>query len=136
VEEALRDTTDEEAARHAREQYRSAGIPLMATDAEAAPHLADDERVLGMRAQADLGRLDEATRATVRHSGRLYVTDRRLLHLGEEVVSVSLADIVELAMSDERILVTLAESRGVTLDISDPRRFRVLVAAAKSASNG
>jgi hypothetical protein len=132
----LESATDEEAARRARELYRDAVIPPIAADPAVEPYLAQGESLLGVRSEAVLGRVEEDGRGAVRAEGRLYVTNRRLLHLGERVSSFLLADIVELAMSDERILVTLADSRGATLDISDPRRFRVLVAAAKSATIG
>jgi hypothetical protein len=36
-------------------------------------------------------------------------------------------------MADDRILVTLTGSRGVTLDVAEPQQFRVLIAAAKAA---
>jgi hypothetical protein len=127
---------DEQAARHAREQYREAGIPLIDPDTTVVPFLADGEQVLGSRPDAAIARVEEATDGAIRDLGPLYVTTRRLLHLGREVSSIDLADILELAMAEDRILVTLAGARGVMLDVSDPRQFRVLIAAAKSAARG
>ncbi len=126
--------TDEEEARRAREQYREVGIPMIESDALIAPHLAAGEQLLGYRPQASLGRVDEATRAAVRDEGPLYVTDRRIVHLGRRTTSIPLADIDELAMADDRILATLSGARGVTLDVDEPRQLRVLIAAAKSAA--
>ena len=125
--------TDEEGARRAREQYRDTGIPTIDADATVAPHLAGDERVLGVRAAASIARIDEVTQAAVRDEGPLYVTSTRLLHLGARLTSVSLADVEELAMADDRILMTIRGSRGLMLDVSEPRQLRVLLAAARSA---
>lgn len=127
-------SADEEAARLARERYREAGIPLLEADELVGPYLGDGERVLGRRERAVLTRVDEGGQSAQREEGALYVTSRRLLHIGERVTSIDLDDVVELAMAEDRILVTLAEARGLMLDVGDPRQFRVLIAAAKSAA--
>ena len=127
-------SADEEAARLARDQYREAGIPLLDADPLVGPYLTDGEHLLGCRETATLARVDEAGQAAIRADGPLYVTDRRLLHLADEVTSLDLGDVIELAMADDRILVTLAGARGVMLDVAEPRQFRVLVAAAKNAT--
>lgn len=126
--------TDEEAARQARERYREVGLPMIESDAIIAPYLAVGEKLVGYRPNAGLGRVDESTRAAVRDEGPLYVTDRRIVHLGRQTMSIPLADIDELAMADDRILATLSGARGVTLDVAEPRQLRVLIAAAKSAA--
>jgi hypothetical protein len=133
---AVRDThtlTDEEQARRAREQYRERGIPSVEPDDVISPHLEAEERLLGRRAQATVGRIDDSTRAAVHDGGPLYVTTARLLHVGHEVTSVSLAEISDVAMADDRILVTISGGRGLMLDVSEPRQFRVLLAAARTA---
>jgi hypothetical protein len=78
--------------------------------------------------------VDDLSRAVVRDQGPLYITDRRLMHFGTETHSVALSDIDELSMADDRILVTLSGSRGITLDVVDPHQLRVLIAAAKAAN--
>ena len=125
-------SADEEAARLARDRYREAGIPLLEPDAAIAPYLADGEHLLGRRETAALTRVDDDGQSALRQDGVLYVTDRRLLHLADEVTSLDLTDVIELAMADDRILITLAGARGVMLDVEDPRQFRVLVAAARN----
>jgi hypothetical protein len=125
--------TDEEQARRAREQYRDRGIPHLVPDEVVAPHLEAAERVLGTRSRATVARVDDESRSAVRDEGPLYVTSSRLLHLGQTVSSVSLKEIAELAMADDRILVTIAGGRGLMLDVSEPRQFRVLLAAARGA---
>jgi hypothetical protein len=125
--------TDEQEARSAREHYRETGLPNVDADSHVAPHLGRDERVLGGRAHAGLARIDETTHQAIRDEGPLYVTNRRLLHLGSTVTSVDLEDIAELAMADDRLLVTISGARGLMLDVPEPRQFRVLLAAARSA---
>ena len=125
--------TDEEAARSARERYRTEGLPNLAADHVVGPLLAESERVLDWRAQAGLSRVSEQTRAVARHDGPLYITRERLVHLGESMTSVPLTEIEELAMADDRILVTISNSRGLMLDVEGPRQLRVLLAAARTA---
>jgi len=125
--------TDEEAARHARERYREHGLPTLEADAEVGPHLQADERVLGYRADAALARVDDATTTAPREFGPLYVTSTRLLHLGRQATSVALAEMGELVMADDRMLITLGSVRGLMLDVAQPRQLRVLLAAAKAA---
>jgi hypothetical protein len=126
---------DEQLALRAREQYRESGIPAIAPDELVTPHLERDERLLGTREAAILRRVDveEGGRAVVSERGTLYVTDRRLLHFGSRWEAVPLLDLDELAMADDRILVTLVGSRGLTLDVGNPHQLKVLIAAAKAA---
>src|SRR5688500_4199056 len=124
---------DEEAARRARERYRTEGLPNLAADRVVGPLLAASERVLDWRAQAGLSRVNEHTHAVIRHDGPLYITSGRLVHLGESMTSVPLAEIEELAMADDRILVTISNSRGLILDVEWPRQLRVLITAARTA---
>ena len=128
-------TTDEQLALRAREQYRLSGIPEIAADALVSAHLQRDERVLYMREAAVIRRVDVegGARAVLLAEGPLYITDRRLLHFGARPEAIQLADIDELSMADDRILVTLTGSRGLTLDVDDPHQLRVLIAAAKAA---
>ena len=130
------ETTDEEQARKAREQYREAGLPLIEADETIAPLLAQGEHVIGCWEQATLSRVDEATQSTVHDKGVLYVTNRRLVHVATSTTSLELGDVQELAMADNRILVTLAGARGVMLDVPSPRQLRVLIGAARSVARG
>jgi hypothetical protein len=128
--------SDDQLALRAREQYRETGVPSIAADEFVAPHLEPGEHVLMSRAEVILRRVDvdDLSRAVVRDQGPLYITDRRLMHFGTETHSVALSDIDELSMADDRILVTLSGSRGITLDVVDPHQLRVLIAAAKAAN--
>ena len=133
--EAAASASDEQLALRAREHYKESGVPEVAADDTIAPLLDRQERVLGGPDMAILRRVDveEDTRAVLREEGPLYVTDHRLVHIGNHVESISLLDIDELAMADDRILVTLVGSRGLTLDVETPQQLRVLIAAAKAA---
>jgi len=128
--------SDDQLALRAREQYRETGVPHIAADEFVAPHLEPGEHVLMCRGDVVLRRVDvdDLSRAVVRDQGPLYITDRRLMHFGTETHSVALSDIDELSMADDRILVTLSGSRGITLDVVDPHQLRVLIAAAKAAN--
>src|SRR5687768_3552639 len=132
----LDEVTDEEAARLDRERYREKGLPVLQPDPMVAPLLVDGETVVGWRQAASLSRVDEITHAVVRDDGPLYVTSERLLHLGGQTTAFDLSDIAELAMADDRLLVTISGSRGLMLDVAGPRQFRVLLAAARSAAAG
>jgi hypothetical protein len=133
--EAADAASDELLALRARQQYRESGIPALAADEFVAPLLDHEERLLGSRDPATVRMvdIDDGGRAIRLEEGRLYVTDRRLLHVGSRTESVELLNIDELAMADDRILVTLAGSRGLTLDVENPHQLRVLIAAAKAA---
>jgi hypothetical protein len=128
-------STDEEEALRARSRYRRSGIPALDPDPSVGPLLHPDERVFGLRDRAVVRRIEieQDLRSVVSEEGPLYVTDRRLLQLGERGMSIDLLEIDELTMSDDRILVTLGGSRGVTLDVDSPHQLRVLIAAAKAA---
>jgi hypothetical protein len=127
--------SDEQLALRAREQYRESGIPIIPADEFVSGRLEEGEHVLTSRDAVVLRRVDveDTAHAVVRDQGPLYVTDHRLMHFGTETHSIALADIDELSMADDRILVTLSGSRGVTLDVADPHQLRVLIAAAKAA---
>lgn len=127
--------SDEQLALRAREQYKESGIPAITADDSVAPYLEPDERLLWTCDLAIVRRVDvdDEGRGVVTEQGSLYVTDHRLLHFGSRVQAVALLEIDELAMADDRILVTLVGSRGLTLDVDNPHQLRVLIAAAKAA---
>lgn len=129
------DASDEQLALRAREQYRESGIPDIPAEEHVLAHLELGERLLASRDAAIVRRIDvEADgRVVISEEGPLYVTDRRLIHLGTHIELIPLTDIDELSMADDRILVTLSGSRGVTLDVDSPHQLRVLIAAAKAA---
>ncbi|MFL5682817.1 MAG: hypothetical protein ACJ77O_06710, partial [Chloroflexota bacterium] len=66
-------------------------------------------------------------------AGRLYLTSQRLILLGHTNVEVDLAEIDELALAGERLLITLDDGTGLSIDTDQPRLLRVQIAAALTA---
>lgn len=123
---------DEAAAREARRLYDDRGIDAVAPDDAIARYLATNELVLAQHPRAVLN----AERDVPGYIGALYLTSERILHLGSVVVSVHLRDIAESALAGERLLFTLRNGDGITIDLPAPRLFRTQVAAAAYATRG
>ena len=64
------------------------------------------------------------------YGGSLYLTFRRLLHIGQVTVDVRLTDIVETALAGERLLIWLNDDEGLVVDLDRPRQLRTEIAAA------
>jgi hypothetical protein len=128
VSAAARAADDEEAAAAARDRFRIGPIPPIDADDEVRPHLAGEERVHALRRHAILRKPggDGALGA----GGTLYLTSRRLVHLGQVVMSVGLTEIEESSLAGERLLLTLRNGDGITLDVDQPRLLRAEMAAA------
>jgi hypothetical protein len=125
---AARAAADEAAAGAARARYRDGPMPSIEADDGIATHLLSDERLLGLRRRAILG--SPGGDAALGYGGTLYLTSRRLIHLGQVNVSVQLVDIVETSLSGERLLLSLQNGEGMTLDLDEPRLLRAEMAAA------
>ena len=67
-------------------------------------------------------------------AGDLYVTSHRLILVGRHTVTFDLADIADVVISGERLLLVMRDGSGVTLDVDQPRLLRVQVAAAREAA--
>jgi hypothetical protein len=118
---------DEAAATVARERYRDGPLPSIDADGRIVGHLFPGESVHGLRTRAILraaGGEDPSG-----YGGFLYLTSRRLVHLGKGVLMVKLTDIVESSLAGERLLLTLRNGDGLTLDMDSPRLFRAEMAA-------
>lgn len=152
--------TDESDALQARERYRSDGLPVMEPDPEIGARLQPNEELVEMRPGAMLGRAllvgaggaagedgvgtaSSAAQPVVESlSGRLYLTTARLVLLVRPAadgpvaseLSVPLGDIEELSVVGERLLVSLHDGTGITIDAGRPRLLRVQIAAARAAS--
>jgi hypothetical protein len=128
---AARIADDEAAADAIRERLTHEPLPIIAPDPSVAPHLAADEQIHDLRRSAML-RVPGGDRAHG-YGGTLYLTSRRLIHIGQVIVTVELSDIVETSIAGERLLVTLGGGEGMTLEIGRPRHLRVEIAAAQRA---
>jgi hypothetical protein len=101
-----------------------------------APFLRDDERVLVRAGTAKLTRVSPDRSRAPSVTGTLFLTDRRLMNVDGDLYSIELADITELAISGDQLLVSLRGSLGAILDLDSPQEFRSSVAAAISAARG
>jgi hypothetical protein len=132
---ALRDATaaaaraeaDEREALAARERLRDEPLGSREPDAEVKRHLGPGEVVHDLRYSAILR--PPGDRA-LGYGGTLYLTSHRLIHIGQVTVNVQLSDIVETALAGERILITLRNGEGLSVDLDRPRVLRTEIAAA------
>ena len=94
--------------------------------------LRPDEHVIDERTGV-ISEVGEDGHASHARAGRLYLTDRRLIHVGGEVSSIELADITELGVATRRVFITLSGARGVIVDVARPARLRSSLALAVGA---
>lgn len=125
---AARMEADEAAAIEARERLRTAPLPSIEPDENIAPQLDKNELVHNLRRSAIL-RAPGDDRA-LGYGGTLYLTSKRLVHIGQVTVNVQLADIAETSLAGERLLITLCGGDGLSLDVDRPRLLRTEIAAA------
>ncbi len=128
-----RTEADEAAAAQARLRYEAEGLPTLAPDGAIAGELRGDELLHAQRSPAMLNRLDGAG-TLPGYAGTLSLTSRRLIHIGHVTFSVSLAQIDELSVVGERLLVTLSSAEGVSLDVAGPRLLRVMIGMARKTA--
>ena len=129
---------DEAAADQARETYRTQPLPALEPDAAIAPVLGLDERVVAVRRSVQLDRRQPipGSDAPLGLAGDLYLTSRRLALVGRVMVSLDLADIEEVGLSGERLLLALRDGQGISLVVEQPRLLRVEVATARARARG
>jgi hypothetical protein len=123
---AERAASDEADANEARARFRIGPIPAIEADEVVRPHLAEGELVHALRIRAILRA--PGGDAALGYGGTLYLTSRRLIHLGQVVMSVQLTDIVETSLAGERLLLTLRDGEGLSLDVDRPRLLRAVMA--------
>ena len=119
---------DEVEAAAARERFRIGPIQTLDPDEEIAGHLSEGELVHALRRRAILRAPGGDT--SLGYGGTLYLTSRRLVHLGKVVMSVQLSDIAESSLAGERLLLTLSNGEGLSLDLDRPRLLRAEMAEA------
>jgi 6-phosphofructokinase len=127
---------DETSADEARRRLHEQGIVAIEPDDRIGPLLEPDELVLAVRRSASLERRQRCRDDAPGLSGDLYVTTRRLVHIGRASVAYRLDEILEADVGASHLLLVVAESRGVTIQVADPRLLRVEIAAARSAARG
>jgi len=134
VTAAERAADDEAAATLARKRFRIGPMEALAPDEAIGPRLAEGELVYALRRHAILRA--PGGDAALGYGGTLYLTSRRLVHLGQVVMSVQLTDIVETSLAGERLLLTLREGEGLSLDVDRPRMLRAEMAEAGRGLRG
>jgi hypothetical protein len=125
---AERAERDEAEAADARERLRASPFPTIAPDEPIASHLGPGEGLHSAHRSAILS-VPGGDRA-LGYGGTLYLTSRRLIHLGQVVMTVQLTDIVETSLAGERLLLALRNGDGMAFDVDRPRLLRAEIAAA------
>jgi hypothetical protein len=130
---AERISADEIAAEAARRRYREDGLPELAPDTTMGHLLRPGERLVALREQTVLELFDgKPTPPPV--GGRLYLTSERLLHSGtRQLHQIDLTSIDEVGPSGERLLITLRNGDGWSLQLDGPRVLRVAMAELLAA---
>ena len=126
---------DEAEADEARSRYRVEGLPNIQVDGLTAEPLRPGEAAVDVRASALVTRhpLGDGTDEL---AGPLVLTTRRLLVVGHAPLEVEIGDIDELTLAGERLLVTLRDGTGLSINASRPRLLRVQIAALREATGG
>ena len=128
----LRAHEDERDAIEARTRYRAHGLPVLEVDGPIAERLRADETAIDARTSAVVSRHLRGD-GTEDFPGRLYLTTQRLIVVGGAPLDVELSQVEELALAGERLLITLRDGTGLSIDASRPRLMRVQIAAALAA---
>ena len=127
-----RSREDERAAFDARALYRTEGLPPIEADGTIAESIRPGEIVVSVRGSSVVGRHLRGD-GNDDFAGRLYLTSQRLVVLGHTSLEVELDEVDELALAGERLLVTLNDGTGLSIDAIQPRLLRVQIAAALTA---
>ena len=138
AESVARAAADEAAADQARNSYRTLAMAPLDSDAQIAPLLTPDEAVVAVRRSAVLDRRESGLRsgAPAALAGDLYLTTRRLVLVGRFILSFELDEIEDAVLSGERLLLAMRDGRGASLDVAQPRLFRVEIATARAFDRG
>jgi hypothetical protein len=128
---AARVAADEGAADAERERLAREPLPVLEAQAEMLFQLERDEVLHAERRAALVERGQNAQPS----GGTLYLTSRRLVHIGTEAVEeVRLDAITDMAVAMERLLlIELADGSDLAIEVDEPRLLRVQVAAARAA---
>ena len=95
--------------------------------------LEPDELVVTMRHATEVDRRQPEPVRCHGLGGDLYVTTRRLIHLGRGSIAYRLEDIREAMVVGDQLRLVVCDGTGVTIAVADPRLLRVEIAAARAA---
>jgi len=93
--------------------------------------LAPEELVVAVRRSVSLERRKGWRDPDGGLSGDLYVTTQRLVHLGRKKVEYPLGEIQEAVVAEGALRLVVGESRGIEIEVRDPRLLRVEISAVR-----
>lgn len=125
---------DAAGADEARRRLHEQGLVPIEPDDRIGVMLAPGELVLAVRRSTSLDRRHVRRPDDPGLTGDLYVTSRRLVHLGRSAVVYPLDEIREADIAANQLLLVVGENRGVVIDVDDPCVLRVEIAAARAAA--
>jgi hypothetical protein len=124
----------ETAADDARQAYQADGLPAIEPDAGAVAILQPGETLHAMHASALLEEAGVPSGAAQPRGGTLYLTSERVVHSGTESTELPLADVEEMAIALERlVLIRRRDGSDLAVEVDQPRLLRVQLAAAIAA---
>jgi hypothetical protein len=124
---------DEAEADAARRRLRKQGIIPIEPDCRVADLLEPEELLVAVRQAVELERRQPSSLERRGLPGDLYVTTRRLVHIGSEIIHYDLAQIREAVVAGEELMLMLDDGLGVAISVPDPNLLRVEIAAARAA---
>jgi hypothetical protein len=126
--------SDQVAADEARVRYRRQGVESLDPDERIGPILDPGEQLVAVRRSAVAYRAETpGSVATPPIVVDLYVTSRRLVLAGPDLIFFDLAALDEAVVSHERLLIVLRDGVGLVLEVEQPRLLRVEIATARAA---
>ena len=126
--------SDQVAADEARVRYRRQGVESLDPDERIGPILDPGEQLVAVRRLAVAYRAETlGSVATPPIVVDLYVTSRRLVLAGPDMIFFDLAALDEAVVSHERLLIVLRDGVGLVLEVEQPRLLRVEIATARAA---
>lgn len=126
---------DEASAEKARRRLRERGIVAIEPDDCIGVLLAPSEKLVAVRRSVRLERRQGQREAAEGLAGDLYVTTRRLVHLGRLRVDYGLSDITDAVEAPGALRLIVGEERGIQISVPDPRVLRVEIAAVREAAH-
>lgn len=99
-----------------------------------APLLWPGEHVVAVRRDVAIERRTTWVNGGLR--GDLYLTTRRLLHLGPVAVDYAITDVRDAVVATGLLRLAVSGGRGVEVDVPDPRVLRVELGAVRAAVRG